>query len=110
MSDSPDNEAGGPVTVASYWNDAEAGMAKSLLEAHGIPAVLSSEVPHSVMPVTVNGMGEVQVRVPSSMADDAREILREIFDGTPHTDDGDAGTDDGNPGTDGGDAGTDEPA
>ena len=84
MDDPAQNDPGGPVTVASYWNDAEAGMAKSLLEAHGIPAVLSSEVPHSVMPVTVDGIGEVQVRVPSSLADEAREILREVFDGTPH--------------------------
>jgi hypothetical protein len=81
MSDrEPSAESGGdPVVVHSVWNDAEAALLVSYLEAHGIPASTASEVPHSVMPLTVDGIGEVRILVPSTAAERARELVADYL-------------------------------
>lgn len=81
MSDrEPKAESGGePVVVHSVWNDAEAALLVSYLEAHGIPASTASQVPHSVMPLTVDGIGEVRILVPSTAAERARELVADYL-------------------------------
>ncbi len=56
-------------------SDVEASIVRSLLDAHGIRAILSSDVPHSVLPLTINGLGEVRVSVLEPDAEEARRII-----------------------------------
>jgi ribonuclease-3 len=56
-------------------SDVEASVVRALLEAHGIPSVLSSDVPHSVFPLTVAALGEVRISVNESDAPEARRII-----------------------------------
>lgn len=56
----------------------EAEFIKSYLEAVGIEIELFQEsVGHHIYPVTVNGLGRVQIFVPKDQAREARKILKE---------------------------------
>jgi hypothetical protein len=60
----------------------EADMLRSYLEATGIEVELFQEaVGHHIYPVTVNGLGRVQIFVPKEQAARARELLK-AFDNT----------------------------
>ena len=62
--------------------DAEA--IKSLLEAEGIRVELFQEaIGHHIYPVTVNGLGKVQIFVPKEKIVEAREWLAQYQDTTP---------------------------
>ena len=50
-------------------------MIRQLLALYGIQCSVSSEVPHTVLPFTVDGLGEVRVHVPAAAIDEARAIL-----------------------------------
>ena len=57
----------------------EAELVESFLEAHGIDVELFQEaVGHTIYPVTVDGLGLVQVFVAKSRIEEARQLL-EIF-------------------------------
>ena len=57
----------------------EAELVESYLEAHGIDVELFQEaVGHTIYPVTVDGLGLVQVFVAKSRIEEARQLL-EIF-------------------------------
>ncbi|HOQ60974.1 MAG TPA: DUF2007 domain-containing protein [Vicinamibacterales bacterium] len=60
-----------PVVVLRTHSDIEASIVIGLLDAHGIPASLASDVPHAVFPLTINGLGEVRVSVPGNRAEEA---------------------------------------
>ena len=66
-----------PTIVAVTWMDSEATVIKSLLESYEIPCHYSSEIPHALYPLTVDGLGEIKIYVPSTLADEARRILSE---------------------------------
>jgi Ribonuclease-III-like/Putative prokaryotic signal transducing protein len=53
----------------------EARVVRSLLEAHGIMSVVSSDVPHSIFPLSVDGLGEVRLSVHPDEADEARRVI-----------------------------------
>ena len=53
----------------------EAEIVKGRLESEGIPAMLRYESAGVVYGLTIDGLGQVQVQVPSSLAQHAREIL-----------------------------------
>jgi len=57
-----------PVVVFRSSGDAEAGVVRALLESYGIPCNLSSDITHIAYPLTVDGLGEVRVSVPASLA------------------------------------------
>lgn len=59
------------------WDDGEASLVRQILESHGIPCRVVSDIPHSVFPVTVDGLGEIRILVPESRFDEASEILAE---------------------------------
>jgi hypothetical protein len=62
--------------LAEVYGRMEAEMIKSLLEAEGIPVELFQEgIGHHVFPVTVDGLGKVQVFVPNKKITEAREWL-----------------------------------
>ena len=56
----------------------EANLIQSYLEAQGVQTELFQEaVGHHIYPVTVNGLGRVQIFVPKQQAGEAKEILEE---------------------------------
>ena len=60
----------------------EADMIESYLEAQGIDVELFQEsVGHSAFPVTVDGFGRVQIFVPKSKIQEAREWLKSYREG-----------------------------
>lgn len=63
------------VTVYRAWGDPEAQVIKGLLESSGIRCKLVSHVPHSVYPVTVNGLAEVRIMVPREQEEEARALI-----------------------------------
>ncbi|NLE77021.1 MAG: hypothetical protein GX605_09780, partial [Chloroflexi bacterium] len=58
---------------------------RAKLESAGIPATLSYSSGSTVFAVTVDGLGEVRVLVPASLAQEAMEFLQETveLDGDP---------------------------
>ncbi len=63
------------VVIFNTPSDIEASVVRSLLEAHGIMAVTSSGIAHSVFPLSVDRAGDVRISVLESEADDARRII-----------------------------------
>ena len=70
------SEAERLVEVYQCSGDLKAQVIKSLLESRSIPCILKSHAAPSVHIFTANGMGEVKILVPESMAEDARRIIR----------------------------------
>lgn len=75
MSDS-DPSTGAKLLVRT-WNDGEAAMVRQILASYGIPCQVVSDVPHTVLPLTVDGLGEIRILVPAERLDEARELLAE---------------------------------
>jgi hypothetical protein len=74
----PDPTRGrGGVLLLRTWNDGEAAMIKQLLETYGIPCQIVSDVPHTVLPLSVDGLGEVRILVPAERLEDAKNLLAE---------------------------------
>jgi ribonuclease-3 len=63
------------IVIFRTHSDIEASVVRSLLDAHGIQAMLSSQIPHSVLPISINGLGEVRLSVLASEADEAVRII-----------------------------------
>lgn len=62
--------------IAEVQGRLDAELIESYLEAHGIDVELIQEsIGHSIYPVTVNGLGRVQVFVPIEKVEEARELL-----------------------------------
>ena len=54
----------------------EADLLESYLEAHGIDVELFQEsVGHTIYPVTIDGLGRVQIFVPKEKLTEARQLL-----------------------------------
>jgi ribonuclease-3 len=74
------------VVIFRTQSDIEASIVRGLLEAHGIPSVVASDVPHSVFPLAVSDLGEVRLSVRDTDAQEARRIIdghRTELDGAP---------------------------
>jgi hypothetical protein len=65
------------VEVFVAAGDEEAIIVKGLLESEGIECSLSSDIPHTVMPLNVDGLGAVRITVAQEDAERARQIIRE---------------------------------
>lgn len=63
------------VVIFRTQSDVEASIVRGLLEAHGVPSLVSSDVSHSVFPLSVNELGEVRLSVRASQAEEARHII-----------------------------------
>jgi ribonuclease III len=63
------------VVIFRTHSDIEASIVRSLLESHGIPSIVSSDVPHSIFPLTVDGLGEVRISVRADAAEDAERVI-----------------------------------
>jgi hypothetical protein len=64
-------------------DEIEAKVAKGLLESAGIPCWLSSDVPPTVYPLTVDGLAETRLFVPEDRAEEARQLLKAPESGVP---------------------------
>ena len=67
------------VVVFTTWDEPLADMAMNFLRAEGISAVKTGEVPRSVLPFTIDGLGQIAIRVPEAEAGQAREIIAVRF-------------------------------
>lgn len=65
------------VLLMRTWDDGEAELVRHLLEIYEIPCQVVSDVPHSISPLTVDGLGEVRIFVPASAAEAAASALAE---------------------------------
>lgn len=65
------------VVLLRTTDDSEAELVRSLLESYGIPCNLSSDIPHSVYPLSVDGLGEIRISVPEEAFEEAKTILEE---------------------------------
>ena len=63
------------VTVFRTRSDVEASVVRGLLEAHGVPSVVTSQLPQALFPMVVSTLGEIGIAV---HADDAGEASRII--------------------------------
>lgn len=63
------------VTVYTAQGMLTAEVIKGKLESAGIPALLAYESVGPIYGLTVDGLGQVRVRVPADYADDARALL-----------------------------------
>jgi hypothetical protein len=69
------SEGGAGVLLMRTWSDTEAALVRQLLEGYGIPCQVVSDVPHTVLPISVNGLGEVRILVPRSRLEEAKNLL-----------------------------------
>ena len=70
------------VTVFRTWEEPIADMALDFLTTEGISAVKISDVPRSVFPFSVDGLGEIEIRVPEDDVERAVEIISVRFSET----------------------------
>jgi ribonuclease III len=63
------------ITVFRTRSDVEASIVRGLLEAHGMPSVVSSHLPQSLFPMAVNTLGEIGIAVRAEDADEAQRII-----------------------------------
>ena len=63
------------VTVYVASGQPEAQIIKGRLESHGIPVLLKYESAGIVFGLTIDGLGQVSVQVPSDLAREAGEIV-----------------------------------
>jgi hypothetical protein len=68
---------GAPVVIHKVWSDQEAAIVVACLGEYGIQAVTNSAVPHEVLPITVDGLGAVEILVGPDQAEKAKRILME---------------------------------
>ena len=71
------------VVVYTSQGPLAAEVAKSKLEAAGIPVLLRYEAIGRILGLTVDGLGQVEVLVGSTYEAEARELLQEMDDFSP---------------------------
>ena len=74
------------ITVFRTWEEPMADMAIDLLKAEGINPIKMSEGTRSVFPLTMDGIGAIEIRVPEDNAKKAIEILAVRFQDKTITD------------------------
>ena len=67
-------------TVYVASGQLEAEIVKGRLESEGVPAILRYEAAGLIYGLTIDGLGQVEVQVPYSLAQHAREILADVKD------------------------------
>ncbi len=59
------------------YNEVEANLIKTILDEAGIDCLLVTQVPHSIYPFTINGLGETRIKVLASELENAKAVLAE---------------------------------
>jgi len=70
------------VTVYRTWDEPMADMCVGLLRAEGLNPLKVTDIVRSVHPFTVDGLGEIEVRVPEDESVRADEIISARFSDT----------------------------
>jgi len=70
-----DESAKPVVAVHECYSDGEAEVVAGVLRSENIEAIVKSDPPHSVLPVTAGRFGRVRVYVEEDTAERAREVL-----------------------------------
>jgi fibronectin type 3 domain-containing protein len=69
--------------IAEVQGRLDAELIESYLEANGIDVELIQEsIGRSAFPVTINGLGRVQIFIPKDKVNEARELLKNFTDDT----------------------------
>ena len=63
------------VVIFRSHSDIEAQIVRGLLETHGVMSVVSSDTPHSIFPLSVDGVSAVRIAVHADDADEAQRII-----------------------------------
>ena len=63
------------VIVFRTPSEIEARVVRGLLETHGIASLMSSDLPRSIFPLVVDGIGDVRISVRPEDAEDAERII-----------------------------------
>jgi hypothetical protein len=63
------------VELTVVYNEVEANLIKSILEDADIDCLLVTDVPHSVYPFTISGLGRVRIKVLSPDLKAAQQAL-----------------------------------
>jgi ribonuclease-3 len=63
------------VVIFRTQSSVEASIVRGLLEAHGVPSMVSSTVTHAVFPLTVNELGELRLSVRTADVAEAQAII-----------------------------------
>ncbi len=71
------------------YNDVEANLIKTILDEAGIDCLLVTQVPHSIYPFTIDGLGETKIKVLASELENAKAILADSTE-HPTADEGDS--------------------
>ncbi len=71
-------EGGDLIQIYSVAGILTAEVLKGKLESVGIPVLLRYESLGPVMGLTVNGLGEVRILVPTDFVEDARQVIFEL--------------------------------
>ena len=59
------------------WSDGEAEVVRQLLETYGIPCRTATDLSHALFPLSVDGLGETRLFVPSDRLAEAESRLAE---------------------------------
>ena len=68
------------VVIFRTHSDTEASVVRRLLETHGISVLVSSDVPHSIFPPTIDDLGEVSLVVRTDEVDEAQRVIHTCRD------------------------------
>ncbi len=68
------------VTVEVVYGELKANVLKAHLESEGIPVFLQYESLGRVTPLIIDGLGEIKIKVPAQLAEEARQILHQTID------------------------------
>jgi ribonuclease III len=63
------------IVIFRTHSDVEASIVRGLLEAHGVPSVVASDLPQSIFPLSVNGLSDVRISVHRDDAEEAQRII-----------------------------------
>lgn len=63
------------VVFGTYYNDADAYIAKGVLETNGVPCIINNEIMSTVYPITVTSLGEIKLLVFRRDLELARRIM-----------------------------------
>jgi ribonuclease-3 len=63
------------VVIFRTPSDVEARIVRGLLEAHGVPSVVASDMPQSIFPMSVSGLNEIRISVREDDAAEAQALI-----------------------------------
>jgi hypothetical protein len=63
------------ITILRTWDEPTADMAVNLLRNEGITVIKIPDAVRGILAFTLDGLGEIEIRVPENDAERAKEIL-----------------------------------